>query len=411
MVDPDFAGENVEKARLDALASGDADLLAVARQYRAAMTAHSTDVDSGKVSGCAAVAGFAKKAGGAKQREEVAKFATLDAEGLFATPFDDKRPQPPRPVEPVGQPSAANVEWKTAPAGLVVIPASYSVTRSPDGRDDFAARRHSQLQPYRKLAGRMVPFSRVGDVAGVCAALADEFPHLAGLAERIVREVASKPHVSFRPILLHGSPGSGKTRFARRLCTALATDSVVYPCGGADDSSIGGTSCQWSSGRTSVPLQTVVRSGLANPCIILDEVEKVGTSRHNGNLSDVILGLTETESSGAYFDPFLEVEVDLSGVLWIATANAIGEVASPLLDRFRSLEVPLPDVEHAPSLVRSMALDIARSQGLAPQWAYRFSDGEVDAIAEAWGGGSLRRLRSLMEKVVAALDSNTSILH
>ncbi len=89
----------------------------------------------------------------------------------------------------------------------------------------------------------------------------------------------------------------------------------------------------------------------------------------------------------------------------IGTANATDGLPQAMLDRFRLMTVPEPAVEHAPALVHAMSREIATDRGLSPEWAVAWSDAEVDMLAEAWGGGSLRRLRSLVTKATDTVEA------
>ena len=292
----------------------------------------------------------------------------------------------------------------TAPAwrSVVVVPEHY---RPAVGGANSRSSADAEAKRYAELAGKGLLFRKTGDLHALREGLDRAFPHLAGVTERLVNELAATPYATWRPFLLCGPPGAGKSRYARAIGKAMGLHTVVYPCGGQSDGAIGGTSRQWSTGRPCVPLQAVGGSHCANPLLVLDEVEKAGTGRHNGNLVDTLHGLLDRETARAYLDPLLEVPVDLSGVCWIGTANSTDGLPQALLDRFRLVTVDEPGVEHAGALVRAMASDIAEERGLGAEWAVDWSDDEVDMLAEAWGGGSLRRLRSLVAKATDRVEA------
>ncbi len=83
---------------------------------------------------------------------------------------------------------------------------------------------------------------------------------------------------------------------------------------------------------------------------MLDELEKTGTSRHNGAVGDVLLGLFEPQTSARWFDPYIQAPADLSHVVWIATANTLEGIPVPLRDRSRVLRFPDPGPEHLPRI-------------------------------------------------------------
>jgi len=278
---------------------------------------------------------------------------------------------------------------------LVVVSA---VAQGTGGRDigvDFDA-----------VNSRALPLVRTPDLGPVRYQLAGEFPHAAHMIDAILADLAGRRSVRLRPTLLVGDPGGGKSRLARRLCELLGVPSAIYPCGGASDSSIAGTARRWSSSEPSMPLRMVRDHEIANPAIVLDELEKAASGRgtNGGRLWDALVQLTEIETAARYEDPYVQAPVDLSAVIWLATANSLDHVPEPLLDRFRVLRVPSPMAEHLPALAASIMRDLVRERGLDACWATPLDGLELRALRRAWKGGSLRVLRRLVEGVLAARD-------
>ncbi|NYZ14851.1 AAA domain-containing protein [Azospirillum sp. RWY-5-1] len=106
-----------------------------------------------------------------------------------------------------------------------------------------------------------------------------------------------------RPTLLVGEAGTGKSRLARRVFERLGLPYTVAPVGGTADARLLGTAKGWSTGHGSVVAEAFLRHRKANPGLVVDELEKVGTSRHNGSLWDGLLGLLEPETSRRWLDP------------------------------------------------------------------------------------------------------------
>jgi hypothetical protein len=105
------------------------------------------------------------------------------------------------------------------------------------------------------------------------------------------------------------------------------------------------------SGEPAMATALVASAGLANPLIILDEIEKAATSKYNGNLLDALLPFLETRSASKYHDIFVQAPVDLSGVVWLATANDVKPLPKPFRDRCRILAFPSPTHPDLPALV------------------------------------------------------------
>lgn len=278
-----------------------------------------------------------------------------------------------------------------AVTGVVVVP-KLNVTGATGGRKDI-------VKSYDGLSAQPLPIVEPVDLPAARATLSTRFPHFHGEIDLILRQR--------RPlrVLLVGSTGCGKTALARAIADALGVPSVIYSAGGTADSSFAGTSAQWSTARTSMPLQLVHRERVANPVVILDELEKSGTSRHNGSLVDSLLSFLEPSSAARILDPALEVEVNLSAVSYVATANSIDDVPAPLRDRFKIVRMPDPEWKHVGMLLRGIIDDIAEERELDRRWIEPLAGDELELVRRAWPGGSLRKLRRVVELIVDGRES------
>jgi hypothetical protein len=275
-------------------------------------------------------------------------------------------------------------------------------------RSIAAQRPHAKDGPHAEflpMVGKPIPLVFTADVRGVYKKLTSAAPHARNIIDVILRDTAASRTASWRPTILVGSPGSGKTLLTVNLCDAMLIPCRVFSCGGVADSSFAGTSRQWGTGRASVPLQTIRTFGKANVAIILDELDKVGgPGGPNGSLIDGLLSMTEKVSSRRLFDVYLEGEVDLHRVLWLATANDVRLLHPALLDRFRILHMPDPRARDIHSLLARVTADIAERRGLTAEWVAPFDAVEMDIIADLWPGGSLRRLSRIVETLMDARD-------
>ncbi|MBN9552051.1 MAG: AAA family ATPase [Alphaproteobacteria bacterium] len=260
------------------------------------------------------------------------------------------------------------------------------------------------VSEFRKLLNVRLPLPSVPDLVRVRTRLVEEYPYAVAVIDDLLKRLVGRDNVRLRPTILVGTPGCGKTRLTRRLCEELAVPFELVSCGGMSDSAIGGTARRWSSGEPSIAVLSIRRHHTAGPVVILDEIEKVGTSRHNGNPHDVLVGLLEEETSQRWFDPYVESACDLSHVSWLMTANTLSGVPSVLLDRCRVIAFPEPGPEQlhvlAPRILERLYVDA----GHDPRWATALEAHELSALGKNWRGGSIRKLQQLLESLVEARE-------
>ena len=258
------------------------------------------------------------------------------------------------------------------------------------------------LKTYGNLVNAPLPLVPTPDLAAVRRELLQTFPHASEAIDCIVGELVGRDYVQLPPILLVGPPGAGKTALATSLLKALDLPFMLYPCGGASDSALGGTSRRWSTGEPSVPAALLASHRIASPGIVLDELDKPGSGDQNGRLHDALLGMLEPSTASRWHDPYFEADVDLSHVVWLATANAVDSLPRPLRDRCRILRVPAPGLEHLPDLSAALLRRAYAARDLDIRWASPLDGVELRAVAEAWRGGSIRQLARLLDGVMAA---------
>ncbi|MBZ6077361.1 AAA family ATPase [Microvirga puerhi] len=257
------------------------------------------------------------------------------------------------------------------------------------------------LEQYKDILGKDLPLVTMLDLIRARDALRSEFPYAEQVIDRILADIPVQSYVQLRPTILVGSPGCGKSRFARKLLASIGMPHDVISCGGLSDGTFAGTPRRWSTGEPSLPVALIGRYKNAGPGIVLDEIEKVGSSRHNGNVHDALLSFLEQETASRYHDPYIQAPCDISYVSWLMTANSLNSVSRPLRDRCRVIEFPAPRPEDLSTLSRQIMIEMLAEQGLDERWLVPLDGMELKAILDVWTGESLRTLKRMIEIVLA----------
>ncbi len=273
------------------------------------------------------------------------------------------------------------------PPTAIVVPAG---TRGPERGDKI------------RIAGERLPLVVADPNASPWDDLCARFPHCADVFNTLQREIAPGRPLRLRPTLLVGEPGSGKSSLARAVLDGLGIPFTVVDAATCADQALTGSPRRWSNSYPSLPVTLCEAHGVANPGILVDEVEKAGRSSA-GSLHDPLLSLLERKTAERWRDQCLEAEVDLSHVSWLFTANGLAGLPAPLLSRLRVLKVPLPERRHVAVLARQLLGEILAERGTDPVFEPALDGFELEAIEAAFGDrGSLRALRRFVEAVLDA---------
>ena len=115
---------------------------------------------------------------------------------------------------------------------------------------------------------------------------------------------------------------------------------------------------------SSFAIETIVKNKVANPLILVDEIDKANQSPSNGSIEQYLHGVLDPGSAEKLLDECLMVSVNLSAVSWILTANHIENFSSSFLGRLISVEIPRPSIQHHETLTRSMLASLMKEYQL-----------------------------------------------
>jgi len=229
--------------------------------------------------------------------------------------------------------------------------------------------------------------------------------------ERIIEHLAVlklKGDMKSPIICLYGPPGVGKTSLGKSVADALNRKYVRMSLGGLhDEAEIRGHRRTYIGAMSGRIMQSIQKAGSSNPVVILDEIDKIGHD-YKGDPADALLEVLDPEQNFAFHDNYIDIDFDLSKVLFIATANALNTVSQPLVDRMELIEVSGYILEEKVEIAqRHLVPNQLEVHGI-PKEKFEISKKALETIVESYTRESgvrelNKKIAKIMRKIARAI--------
>lgn len=222
--------------------------------------------------------------------------------------------------------------------------------------------------------------------------------------ERILEQLAvmmNTPEGRSPILCLVGAPGVGKTSLGQSIARALGREYQRVSLGGLhDEAEIRGHRRTYIGAMPGRIIDAIKRAGTSNPVLLLDEIDKTGND-YKGDPSSALLEVLDPEQNMRFHDNYVDVDFDLSKVLFIATANTLSTIPRPLLDRMEIIDISGYLMEEKIEIARRHLIPrVAAENGFAPG-EVTFTEDAIRAIVEKYTGESgVRQLEKQIAKVI-----------
>lgn len=211
--------------------------------------------------------------------------------------------------------------------------------------------------------------------------------------------------ISFPPILLSGPPGVGKTRFMSELAKILGTDFFSLDFSTLSSGFVvSGGSSSWSESKPGFISESIRKSRYANPIVMLDEIDKVSADMRFDPLGP-FYGLLESHTACQFKDEYLDIPMNLSGVLWVATANKPELIPAPIRSRMIEIKIKPPSATQSRDIIKAIYRELLEANA----WGKHFDKELDESVIDAFAALPPRLMKLELEKALAHAASRTPL--
>ncbi|MGZ8181334.1 MAG: AAA family ATPase [Methylobacter sp.] len=193
-------------------------------------------------------------------------------------------------------------------------------------------------------------------------------------------QLTAEESFSATPLLISGPPGVGKTAFCRALAHIMQTHFEWIGMSGVTAGFVlGGMSSNWADGKPGKIVESLARGKKSNPLILIDEIDKVGGDHRYDPLGS-LYQLLEKETAVNFIDEGLEMSVNCSHIVWVATANELMRIPEPILSRFAVLEVRQPDRSQMGKVLQSIYSKVLKEHCWGGKFTEQLNENVIDKV-------------------------------